>query len=116
VGGSVGFVLTAGAVNANRNYILLGSVSGISPGTLLPGGLATLPLNWDFFTDFVVLNLNSVLFTNFLAPLDGAGNAAAQLNVPPVPGLSGLVMYYAYALNNPWNFVSNQVAVQITVW
>jgi hypothetical protein len=37
----------------------------------------------------------------------------AQLNVPPVPGFTGVTMHYAYALNNPWDFVSNLVAVEI---
>ncbi|MCD4726763.1 MAG: VCBS repeat-containing protein, partial [Pirellulales bacterium] len=51
-GGSVNFSLNAGGGNKNRIYLLAGSVSGTSPGTLLPGGLATIPLNRDWFTDF----------------------------------------------------------------
>ena len=44
-GGIVQFMLKAGSVNQNRQYFLLGSVSGTSPGIHLPGGAATLQLN-----------------------------------------------------------------------
>jgi hypothetical protein len=45
--------------------------------------------------------------------LDASGTATAQLNAPPVPGFAGVTMHYAYALNNPWDFVSNPVAIEI---
>jgi hypothetical protein len=50
---------------------------------------------------------------NFLGTLDGSGTATAQLNVPAGSGATGLTMHFAYALNNPWDFVSNPVAVEI---
>ena len=58
-GGTVNFHLVAGSANALRNYIVLGGVTGTVPGTSLPGGFATLPLNWDAFTDLVMLLLTS---------------------------------------------------------
>jgi parallel beta-helix repeat protein len=112
-GGVSNFIFNAGEDNANRNYILLGSVSGTDPGTPLPGGMATLPINWDAFTNIVLTLLNTSVFVNFLGTLDGSGTATAQLNVPPVTGFAPLTMHYAYALNNPWDFVSNPVAVEI---
>ena len=111
-GGLANFVLNAGADNANRNYFLLGSVSGTEPGTPLPGGLVTLPLNWDFFTNIVINMINGPIFQNFMGSLDGTGSATATLNLPPVPGAAGLIMYYAYALK-PYDYVSNPVAVEI---
>ena len=54
-GGTINFTLDAGAWNANRNYLLLGSISGDEPGTPLPGGMATLPLNWDVLTNLIII-------------------------------------------------------------
>ncbi|MHC4945137.1 MAG: hypothetical protein ACYTG7_19135 [Planctomycetota bacterium] len=110
-GGTVKFALDAGRGNANRNYLMVGGVSGTDPGTLLPGALAMLPVNWDDVSRFVVNNVNSVLFTDFLGVLDADGKAGAQLNVPPLPGFAGVLMHYAYCCNQPYNFVSNPAPV-----
>ena len=114
-GGTVNFTLSAGQGCANRNYLLLGSVSGTVPGTPLPGGMATLPLNWDLLTNTIIAQVNTPVFTNFMGTLDGSGNGTAQFNTfGPLPGGSaGLVLYFAYALNMPWDFVSNPVEIQI---
>lgn len=113
-GGQINFALTAGAGNGNRNYLMLGGVTGTDPGTALPGGYATLPVNWDPFTDLVLNLLNSALFANFLGQLDGSGQGAAQLNSPPLPSVAiGVVMHYAYTCNNPYDFASNAVGVRI---
>jgi hypothetical protein len=113
-GGSVNFTLHAGEQNAGRNHLLLSSASGTAPGYPLPGGLATLPLNWDALTGFVLLNLNTALFTDFLGVLDIQGQAAAQLNAPPMPPSTvGVILYFAFCLNNPFDFVSKAVEVEI---
>ena len=112
-GGTVTFVLDAGAVNASRNYIMLGSVTGTAPGIPLPGGMATLPLNWDIFTTLTVDLANTPLFLNFLGTLDINGQATAVMNLPPVPGAPGVTMNFAFALNKPWDFVSNPFAVEL---
>jgi hypothetical protein len=49
-GGTVHFSLDAGAANGGRNYIILGSYTGNAPGFPLPGGMAVLPINNDYFT------------------------------------------------------------------
>jgi hypothetical protein len=113
-GGTVDFNLIAGAENAFRSYILLGSVSGTEPGTPLPGGQAVLPLNWDAFTSLMILGLNSAVFTDFLGTLDPHGNALAQLNALPLSGFTGITMTYAYALAAPYDFVSNPIPIEIT--
>jgi hypothetical protein len=112
-GGSVVFELFSEPMNAYRNYLLLGSVSGTSPGTPLPGGSVILPLNWDTFTSLVVLYANTPIFHDFLGVLDSQGSGKAQLNLGPVPGYAGSVLYFAYALNKPWDFVSNPVKIEI---
>jgi S-formylglutathione hydrolase FrmB len=112
-GGEATFYLTAGWAHANRNYILLGSISGTDPGTPLPGSTVTLPLNWDFFTNLIVTYANSIIFQDFMGTLSDEGFATAQLNLTPVLGAAGITMHFAYALNNPWDFVSNPVEIQI---
>ncbi len=114
-GGTVNFTLDAGVESANRKYLLLGSTSGTDPGTPLPGGMVTLPLNWDLFTNIVISMLNTSIFSNFMGKLDSMGSARATLDtiVPLPPSSVGLTMNFAYALNNPWDFVSNPVAIEI---
>jgi hypothetical protein len=113
LGGTVNFMIDAGMDHAQRTYLLLGSVSGTDPGTPLPGGQATLPLNWDAFTDLVLNLINTSVFFDFLGNLDASGIATAQLNAPPLPGYAGLVMHYAYCLNDPFDFASNPIAIEI---
>jgi hypothetical protein len=112
---SINFTLSADAANGDRNYILLAGVSGTGPGTPLPGGHATLPLNWDVMTDLVIQNLNSPVFSGFLGKLDPAGRASAQLNTfGPLPASAvGARLYFAFACNNFFDYVSNPVAIEV---
>ncbi|MHC4943163.1 MAG: hypothetical protein ACYTG7_09115 [Planctomycetota bacterium] len=113
-GGTVNFTLNAGASNAGRNYILLGSVSGTEPGTPLPGGHAILPINWDPFTDTMLALINTpYLFHNFMGVLNGDGMATATLIAPPVPGYAYYTMYYAFTINDPFDYASNAAAIPI---
>jgi hypothetical protein len=109
-GGTVNLALDAGAAHANEKYHILGSFSGTVPGTPLPGGL-TLPLNWDWFTDFTVTWANSALFPGFRGVLDAAGKANAAINCPPVGGAAGVRMYYAACTYNPFTFVSQPIPI-----
>jgi hypothetical protein len=110
---SIDFTLDAGMANAGRNYIVLGSVTGTEPGYPLPGGHATLPLNWDPFTDLILIIMNSPILQNFLGKLDVNGRSTAQLNLPPLSGFAGTVLYFAYTLNSPFDYVSNAAAIEI---
>lgn len=114
-GGAVDFALDAGTANAGRKYIIVGSASGISPGWAMPGGLVTLPVNPDFFTDLTLAYLNTALFNNFLGNADSMGQATAQLNTGgPLPSVAvGTVLYFAYTMNNPFDIVSNPMMIEI---
>jgi carboxypeptidase D len=115
LGGKVAFTLMAGAGNGNRNYLMLGSATGTSPGHPLPGGLATLPLNWDAFTSLVLSLVNSPLFSGFMGSLDASGCAAAQLNAPPLPASAvGVHLDFAFTCNNPFDYASNAKGIDIT--
>jgi hypothetical protein len=112
-GGTVNFFLQAGKDNAFRNYLLVGSITGTDPGTPLPGGLVTLPLNWDLFTNLVINMINSPTFHNFMGALNVYGGGTAQLNLKAVPpGFVGTFMHYAYALK-PYDMASNPVGIEI---
>jgi len=98
---------------ATREYIVLGGASGMIPGTPLPGG-KILPINWDWLTDLIVLNLNSYLFTNFLGTTNTMGRFTSTLNYPALPpSASGLNLYFAFTYYNPFDFVSNAVTIPI---
>jgi hypothetical protein len=114
-GGTVNFNLFAGEDNKYRNYLILGGASGTDPGTLLPGGLATIPINWDWFTDLELSLINiSPIFTDFLGVLGYPGKASSQLIAPALPPVAvGVVMHYAYCCNNPFDYVSNPVEVEV---
>jgi len=73
-----------------------------------------LPVNWDAFTDLVLYLANTALFPGFIGALDASGQCSAQLNAPTLPSAAvGLVMSYAYCCNNPFDFVSNPVDIEI---
>lgn len=113
-GCSILFMIRSGAENADRNYAIFGSATGTSPGTPLPGGLATLPINWDIVTDIVLGNANvSFMFMNFIGKTDAEGRATAIFNLPPVPGFAGVELYFAYAHNKPCDYASNAITIRI---
>jgi hypothetical protein len=110
---TVNFALNAGPAHAGRIYILVGTMSGTSPGTPLPGGLATIPINYDSFCN-LTLTRGAPIFTNFFGVLDGDGQAMATLNIPAGSGIPpGARMHYAYALAGAWDFASHAVAVDV---
>jgi hypothetical protein len=114
-GGVVNFSLNATGTNSGRTYLLLGGITGTDPGTPLPGGLATLPLNWDLFTNMVISLMNSPVFTGFMGTLDGNGESTALFDsMGPLPAAAvGLDMSFAFALLHPWDFVSNPLTVTV---
>lgn len=110
--GHVNFQLHGGTANANRGYLLLGSITGTAPG--FPLGSTIVPLNFDVFTNLVLGNLNSPMFMDFLGTLDPMGEGTAWFDtlVPPW-GAAGITFSFAYALNGPWDFSSNPVNVLV---
>lgn len=113
-GGVINFTLDATAVHGNRNYLILGTMSGTKPGHPLPGGYVTMPLNFDDFTFLVFQLKNGPFLPGFMGILNPSGRGWAQLNtLGPIPGLAGTVIHFGYALNPPWDFVSNPISVEI---
>lgn len=113
-GGTIDLDMDMGAANGNRRYVILGGMSGTSPGMALPGGHVTLPMNWDLYTDIVWANLNTAYFHNFLNYLDPSGTTEAQLWFDRLhPLLLGETMTYAATCNSPFNVVTNFIQVDI---
>jgi hypothetical protein len=115
VGGKVTFSLFGDTQSAGRAYAMLGSVTGTAPGNVLPGNWVTLPLNWDPFTNLVITHMNSPIFTDFAGFLDasGLGHAVFDTQGPLPMGMTGLSFSFAYALSQPWDFVSNPINILV---
>lgn len=112
MGGDIDFAIDAGTGNGGRNYFLMGTGNGTSPGTVLPGG-AILPLNWGNLSWFIFNNYNTYPLTNFRDVLDSSGQAIAELHAaaPPLP--AGLVLNFAFTTEWPYDFQSNPVSVEV---
>jgi len=108
------FTLNAGASNAGRPYIMLGSVSGTTPGLQISANVH-LPLNHDFYFDFLIANPNAPILPGSSGVLNGAGQASTFFALPA--GLPASVVnatiHHAYVLI-PTTFASNAVEMTIT--
>lgn len=82
-GGSVGYLMQAGAAHAGKAYWLLGSLSGSLPGTVV--GAQRVPLNFDAYFQFLLQRPNTVIQRSF-GILDTSGRALAELFVPAGSG------------------------------
>jgi hypothetical protein len=113
-GDTVYFYLNGGKKNSRRPYILLAGASGTTPGLPLPGGAATLPLNWDAVTDTVLLLVNTPVCDGFQGALNEKGEADAALHAPALPpGSVGTTLHFAWCMTDLFDFASNPVAVEI---
>jgi hypothetical protein len=103
-----------GAENAGRNYLLLGSLSGVLPGTEVSG--LHLPLNWDAYTDATLHLANTGSFVNTLGLLDDQGEAICAVGFGPLSSaVAGRSLYHALVVldgESPLR-VSNPVALTI---
>ena len=112
-GGAVDLTLAAGAAHRGLPYVVLGSLSGTSPGFDFNG--VHVPLNWDWFT-FLTLSLaGSPWFVDFQGRLDSSGEAVATFDTqgPVESDLVGLGASFAYVTLSPEGFASNAVTVQL---
>ncbi len=114
-GGIVHFDLKPGIAYERRKYFLLGSMTGTFPGTTLPGG-CVLPLNRDYFFDYVLKWFNYPTFTRFREFLDMSGEAQATLDIQPgeIPAqYIGAFLDFAFTTEEPYDFQSNPATVEI---
>jgi hypothetical protein len=100
-----------GASFAGRSYAMAGTGSGLVPGIVINN--TTIPLNWDAYTDIVLINLNTPVFLNFAGTLDGNGHATATLNYPGGGDVAwvGITVNHAAFTHSPIDAASNPVPV-----
>lgn len=117
-GGAQILSLDAGAINAGRTYLMLGSFAGTTPGIQLLG--TPVPLNLDAYLLFTFATPNTPLLRNSLGMLDANGRARVTFELPPIadPSLVGLVVHHAYVVSDSGAVVgaSNAVPVTLAVW
>lgn len=117
-GGQVNFDHLVGSTSAADGVWLLASVSGTTPGTLLPGGV-TLPLNLDFLFAAMAQTSNTGIFVNNLTGLDAVGAASSAIVVPPnfiPPALIGTDLDFAhFVLNNSLLATRASQPVRLTI-
>lgn len=79
-GGNIEFDVLAGSNYAGQPYLVLGSLSGNTPGFMVDGHM--LPLNVDSYFMTTFSDLQSPLFTSMSGNLDASGRAKAFFNLP----------------------------------
>lgn len=114
-GGTVNFSLNAGAAGANKLYILLGSLSGTSPGINVAPNFV-LPINADSTVVSFMEYANSMYFVNSYANFDASGHALVTLHMPPgiAQPYPGEHFSFAFMTLDPVDFVSPPLSILIT--
>jgi hypothetical protein len=105
-GGAQTLQLDAGPEHAATDYLLLGCISGTSPGFRLGG--QHVALNLDVYSSVLLASPSNALYGSMLGTLDEAGRAQVVLTIPPglVPAsAAGLVLHHAYVLHAPGGYV-----------
>ena len=111
-GGSQTLALDGGGAGAGRAYLVLGTASGLYPGTAAGGVLV--PLEMDAY--FGLTLAGTAGSAGFSGVLDPSGKATAQLALPAgsSPALVGTRLHHAFVLYEPaLDFASNAVLLEL---
>ncbi|QDU68278.1 FG-GAP repeat protein [Engelhardtia mirabilis] len=94
-GGTQQLALDFGSSAAGQLYIVLGSISGTTPGLSVDGLL--LELVPDGYTNTTLVAPNTAPLGATFGALDGSGRGLATFSIPPnaPPSLAGLVLHHA---------------------
>lgn len=119
LGGKARFTLEGGRSMAARLYLVLGTVSGTSPGIPLGNNL-TLPLQVDAWFWATLTGPNRAPLTNSLGFLDLTGKAEAAFSLPinRYVFLQGLTFHHAYVVfgKNYQSIVHASQAVPVRIY
>jgi hypothetical protein len=107
---SLAIDLDAGVSNAGRRYILIGSISGTTPGTALASGVHV-PLNADAYLRFTQDNPNSPILAHSSGVLDEHGRATATFT--PDDRFIGVTVNHAFVVMGQTPYVSEAEACQV---
>ncbi len=96
LGGGQDLYLRAGAEHAGDVFVLLGSISGTSPGIVVDD--VVVPLVADAYTLLLLDGAGAGLVSPFVGLLDAQGAADAAFTLPAGsnPALAGLVLHHAF--------------------
>ena len=92
-GGTQAIELDAPAAMAGFTYLVLGSLSGTSPGVAIDGFV--LPLNPDPYLTKTLTSPTAPPLTSGLGLLDDHGDASITLTLAPNPAVAGLTVHHA---------------------
>ena len=114
-GGTQVLTLDAGPACAGWFYLMLGTVTGTTPGIDFGNGLL-LPLNYDPYFHITLFQPNIPSFGNFKGTLDASGRATVSLTVFAGldPTLAGVTLHHAFLAAEVFGvseFASNAVPV-----
>ena len=100
-GGRLNLRLDAGAALAGSTYVVVGSLSGTFPGTFAAPLL--FPINVDFYTNYMLANLNVAPFNATLGAVNVNGFASASIDYPSgLPFLAGFVVNHCFGVLDPF--------------
>jgi hypothetical protein len=106
----ISLAIDAGTRNAGQRYMLLGSISGTAPGTLLENGVHV-PLNSDAYFRFTDQHTNSALLAHSFGVLDEHGRASATFT--PDDRFLNMTVNHAFVVLGPTKFVSEAESCQV---
>ena len=111
-GGTQTMSQDAGVANNGRFYIVLGSLTGTTPGLNLGGGVE-LPLIIDPYFSLTLTNPNQPPLGNSFGNLDALGQATTTFTLPAGsnPNLAGFTFSHASLLLSPIDCASNPVSL-----
>lgn len=95
-GGAQSLTMDLGPSQAGSLYLILGTLSGSSPGT--PIGPLVAPLNFDAYTLYTLTHANLPPLVNTLGTLDANGTAVGKISIGPAvlsPAFVGLPIRHA---------------------
>ena len=126
-GGTQVMSLSAGSGQIGEAFIVLGSITGTSPGFVVgpnhpnptnpfvvKDDSFVLPLVQDPYFNLTLQNPTGGFLTNSLGILDSTGSATTTLNVPgggSLSGLIGLTVYHSFVLPGDLFFASNTASL-----
>ncbi|MEM7204359.1 MAG: VCBS repeat-containing protein [Planctomycetota bacterium] len=106
--------LSAPAALAGETYLILGTLSGTTPGLSLLG--QHLPLNPDAYTTFTASGVPGLLVPGG-GTLSATGQATADLMVPGLPASAvGLTLHHAYAVLDSSGLAHVSAPVPFAIW
>jgi hypothetical protein len=114
-GGSANFTINVGPNYAGHTYVMIGSLSGTTPGFTFANGVHV-PLNFDDFSGLTLSIANSPSLPGSLGILDGTGSASASFVLPPLPpNYVGFDVDFATVLisGSTFTFATNATRVSI---